>query len=384
MRWEDEPYIKGYKRETPEWTLHVWQVRALHFYILKFLDRVGLLELGKSGLKALASVTRVPVEVLEHCMPVWLADGCFVLMPDGKGGEWLFAPNYLQAQEARSTDAARKRAERERVSDRAKAVAALGLDLPKPPPSPRSRAYAQGTAGAPPCPVSRAEVDGGVQEGLVLGQHAPVRDAPVPYGTLPSHAVTVGHSEKRLTEQSKAEQDQTCGQPHTSASLRQSGTYPSEPQTRREEPTSEGDAIVEELRRWPIFARLGDIDKVADALGGLAMSGGKKTAWVCKAIVECSTALSMEEATTGQELPPERIRGALRGFVNRARRPAVTPEEAELRPDLPSYVPAQPPRSVIKAAFAQRGQNLDAIERPNADAYAAIDALAASGSKGSR
>lgn len=126
MRWEDEPYIKAYKRETPEWTLHPWEVRALHLYILKFMDRAGLLELGKSGMKALASLTRVPVEVLEACLPTWLDDGCLQLVPDGKGGQYLFSPSFLEAQEAKQTDAARKRAERERSSARARA-AALGL-----------------------------------------------------------------------------------------------------------------------------------------------------------------------------------------------------------------------------------------------------------------
>lgn len=137
MRWEDESYVRLYKRETPEWTLLCWQARVVHPLILKNLDRAGLLELGRSRWKALASALRAPLKLIETAMEGTeeeaglLADGCLKLIPDGKGGELLYAPNFLEAQEAKQSDAARKRAERERASAKARA-ASLGLSQSEP------------------------------------------------------------------------------------------------------------------------------------------------------------------------------------------------------------------------------------------------------------
>ena len=132
MRWEDESYVRLYKRETPEWTLLCWQARVLHPLILKNLDRAGLLELGSNRWEALASALRVPLNFVESAMngtsefKGLLANGCLTLVPDGNGGELLHARNFIKAQEARQSDSRRKKTEREGASARAKA-ASLGL-----------------------------------------------------------------------------------------------------------------------------------------------------------------------------------------------------------------------------------------------------------------
>jgi len=209
MRFEDEQYVRNYKRETPEWTLLDWQPRVLHPYILKFMDRAGILELGKSGWKALASLCRLPLDLLETHMPALLEDGCLRLVPDGKGGTLLFSPNYIEANEAKQSDAARKKAERERARDKARAHALGLLGSSEPPRS----APASGEPGA--------SETGGNSDGPVTNRDTSSKDAPVPNGahsdvpvqngahsddsvtnrdasgprrTKPSHLVTSGHS----------------------------------------------------------------------------------------------------------------------------------------------------------------------------------------------
>lgn len=179
--------------------------------------------------------------------------------------------------------------------------------------------------------------------------------------TDPSHLVTESHSEQYITEQSTAEQLNNCG---SGAHLRQSGTYPTELSAWQRDEAE----VLAELRRWPIFERIGDLPKHANNIAGLALSAGKKIAWVCNSIAKCAADLGAEEARTGVDIPADRVTRALMGYVNKTRRPQVTPEEAELKPEVPHYRPAEPPRSVIKAAYARRGQNLDDIERANAQA----------------
>jgi hypothetical protein len=121
MRWEEERYVRVYTREEPEWTLLPFESRLLWCDLMKRFDRAGLLPLGRSRWRGVASICRVPLDFVERAMPALLGDGCCRLVPDDKGGEMLFAPNYMVAQEATQSDAARQRASRERARDRARA-----------------------------------------------------------------------------------------------------------------------------------------------------------------------------------------------------------------------------------------------------------------------
>ncbi|HEU5276861.1 MAG TPA: hypothetical protein VFU97_24605 [Xanthobacteraceae bacterium] len=199
MRWEDERYVRLYCRDTPEWTLLCWQARALHPLILKELDRAGLLELGKSGVKALASKLRLPLEFVRKGLEGdadsgdgLLTDGCVSIVPDGRGGEVLWMRNYLEAQEASQSDAQRKRAARERASARAKA-ASIGLSQnvtgpgdptqPSPPTGPKATGEAADASG---------------QVGPAATRRVPEASRNVPQ---PGQVVTSGHSVLSLTDQ---------------------------------------------------------------------------------------------------------------------------------------------------------------------------------------
>src|SRR6188768_4313657 len=62
MRWEDEPWLKFYTRETPTTASWAWQAHAVWPQIMKRLDGAGMLHLGRRGVIALANLIRYPLE----------------------------------------------------------------------------------------------------------------------------------------------------------------------------------------------------------------------------------------------------------------------------------------------------------------------------------
>lgn len=113
MRWEDEHYVRVYTRDTIEWDMLGWEARALFLFLLRKVDRAGILELGKHGVRGLASMLRMPLEVVDRALAELLEDGCTV-----QRGASLVIPNYIEAQEAKSSDRQRKREQRLRARDR--------------------------------------------------------------------------------------------------------------------------------------------------------------------------------------------------------------------------------------------------------------------------
>jgi hypothetical protein len=129
MRWEDERYVKLYTRDTGDWLFLSFDAQALLMMILRKVDRAGILHLGHHGKDALASIVG-HTESRDRVAPALeqlVADGCIQV-----DGEKLVIPNFIEAQEAKTNDAQRKRDQRER--DRDKLVAegirgnAVGLD----------------------------------------------------------------------------------------------------------------------------------------------------------------------------------------------------------------------------------------------------------------
>lgn len=109
MRWEDERYVRLYTRDTIEWDMLPWQSRALFPLLLRKVDRSGIIELGKHGTKGLARMIDIPLEVAEEGLAGLRDDGCVVL-----SGTQLVVKNFIEAQEATASDAARAKIYRER------------------------------------------------------------------------------------------------------------------------------------------------------------------------------------------------------------------------------------------------------------------------------
>lgn len=115
MDWSNERYVRLYCRDTVEWEMLPWEARALWPNLLRKVDRAGILPLGRHGVKGLAALVKLPVEVVEPGLAALLEDGCLVAK-----GDVLVVPNFLAAQEAKQSD--RQRQEESRARRRASAL----------------------------------------------------------------------------------------------------------------------------------------------------------------------------------------------------------------------------------------------------------------------
>ena len=92
MRWEDERYVRVYTRDTPDWCALSWEARALFAFLLRRVDRAGIVDLGRSGVRGLAGMVQMPPEVVERALPELLADGSVL-----QTGTTLVIPNFVAA-----------------------------------------------------------------------------------------------------------------------------------------------------------------------------------------------------------------------------------------------------------------------------------------------
>lgn len=124
MRWEDERYIRSYTRDTIAWKMLPWQSKCLLQLLFRKVDRVGLLDVGEYGTEGIAVIVELPIDVVEAGLQKLLDKK--MVQWTGENQDVLFIPNFLSAQEAHTSDAQRKRDQRERATARAR-LQALGL-----------------------------------------------------------------------------------------------------------------------------------------------------------------------------------------------------------------------------------------------------------------
>jgi uncharacterized phage protein (TIGR02220 family) len=108
MDWENERFVKLYTRDTPDWVVLSWEARALFLFLMRKVDRAGVLT-TRHGIRGVAALVGMPVDVVERALPELVEDGC-VVQHDGSFG----LANFADAQEARQSNAARQRASRSR------------------------------------------------------------------------------------------------------------------------------------------------------------------------------------------------------------------------------------------------------------------------------
>lgn len=122
MRWEDERYVRLYTKDTATWKLLCWQAKCLLPLLLRKVDRAGIADIGEDLVEGVAALVDMPPELVANGLH---GDGfkhglltreVFVVH-----GALLVMPNYIEAQEAKQSDAARQRAHRERARDLARA-----------------------------------------------------------------------------------------------------------------------------------------------------------------------------------------------------------------------------------------------------------------------
>lgn len=115
MNFEDERYVRLYTRDTTTWKLWSWQARFVFMSLIRKVDRAGILEVGDDGVEGLAAVLEIPLDIVELGLAI-------ITKKNSKGEatvEWsegrIGIPNFIPAQECRSTDAKRARDYRERM-----------------------------------------------------------------------------------------------------------------------------------------------------------------------------------------------------------------------------------------------------------------------------
>ena len=116
MDWSNERYVRLYTRDSVTWSLWAWEARALFCFLLRKVDRAGVIDIGShSPERALAAIVGMPVAVVAEHLPALLDSGAIEI-----AGAAMVMPNYIEAQEAKSSDKQRQSESRARRRDRAR------------------------------------------------------------------------------------------------------------------------------------------------------------------------------------------------------------------------------------------------------------------------
>lgn len=122
MRWEDERYVRLYTKDTATWKLLCWQAKCLLPLLLRKVDRAGIADIGDDLVEGVAALVDMPPElVVAGLHGDGVRHGLLTREVFVARGPLLVMPNYIEAQEAKQSDAARQRAHRERARDLARA-----------------------------------------------------------------------------------------------------------------------------------------------------------------------------------------------------------------------------------------------------------------------
>ena len=110
MNWSDEHYVKLYTRPTLTWRSWGWQARATFLMLMKEVDHSGFIETGTlPPHEALAMQLFAPAEMLAIGLAELVACGTVELVDRA-----VLIPKFAEAQDARKSDAQKKRDERTR------------------------------------------------------------------------------------------------------------------------------------------------------------------------------------------------------------------------------------------------------------------------------
>jgi hypothetical protein len=125
VNWADERWRKVYIHDTTDWKCLSWEAQALFLMLIRKVNEAGVLDLGRRGRHGLTAHVKMPWEVAGPALDELEQDGCIQVSDDQKS---LLMTNFLEAQQAHSTDAERKRKYRDRV----KAGMRKPQDVPEP------------------------------------------------------------------------------------------------------------------------------------------------------------------------------------------------------------------------------------------------------------
>ena len=110
MNWSDEHYVKLYTRDSLTWRSWHWEARTVFLHLVRKVDNSGFIETGRMSIvDALVLQLELPKHVVEPGMTALIGSGTCEAV-DGA----VLLVKFNEAQEARKTDAQKKRDERSR------------------------------------------------------------------------------------------------------------------------------------------------------------------------------------------------------------------------------------------------------------------------------
>lgn len=347
MNWEDEPFIKIYTRDTPEWCVRSWEARALLLFILRKVDRAGVLALGPSGMKALAALLRVPIQFVERAAPELLEDQSITI-----GDGVLVVPNFVEAQSARQSDRARARASRARARDAAKTVAVTkrdgsvthAHDCAKTP-----EADSDATVNGETSDPCRDEPDGNTARLGVTncdGAITPSDDS-ITIGHTASHGVTDRHSRREETR-SDEKREPDRAQARTRARVQGQGPAPESGSL--SVPLFEREKLEKRLEKLPRLATAVSAEQVLAVLAALAAGGGPPVSASLDVLGDVEAKLASRRGAS-----VEQVLDLVRTFaLAAARRASTAPARTKRRSFDDAADPPPAPRKPMTREEAER------------------------------
>jgi hypothetical protein len=121
VNWSDERYVRLYTRDTVTWKVWSFEARTVFMHMVRKADRAGVIDTGGRGIVGLAALIEVPIDFAKKGITE-------LLTPDDDGQRTVEHPdpsvfvivNFIEAQEAKQSDAHRQRECRERRRDLAR------------------------------------------------------------------------------------------------------------------------------------------------------------------------------------------------------------------------------------------------------------------------
>ena len=111
--WQDEHWVKLYTEDDADWLDVPGPARSVFYSLMRRCDKAGRIRLGRAGMKGLAKLIDWPWEMLKPQIDALVLDGCLSMRGDGSE---VLLRNFAEAQASRTSDAQRKRMQRERES----------------------------------------------------------------------------------------------------------------------------------------------------------------------------------------------------------------------------------------------------------------------------
>jgi hypothetical protein len=130
VEFADEPYVRLYTRDTKTWLRLGFEGQTVLMFLLRKLDRAGVLDGIEEPASDVALITGVPTEIVRIGLERLLERRVFEIV-----GDRLVMPNFLRAQSAIRSDKARQRDMRDKRLAAAKCVTQRDEESREPTPS---------------------------------------------------------------------------------------------------------------------------------------------------------------------------------------------------------------------------------------------------------